>query len=88
MVKKSFSESDSFLFIIGLKYSKPMNHSAFSKENINKNLLLLQAVDANLVKSVCYEYIYDKCPVIAAVGPIENLTDYNRVRSQMYWLRV
>jgi hypothetical protein len=47
-----------------------------------------QAVDANLVKSVCYEYIYDKCPVIAAVGPIENLTDYNRVRSQMYWLRV
>ena len=47
-----------------------------------------QAVDANLVKSVCFEYIYDKCPVIAAVGPVENLTDYNRVRSQMYWLRV
>lgn len=48
----------------------------------------IDAVDASLVKSVCYEYIYDKCPVIAAVGPIENLTDYNRIRSQMYWLRV
>lgn len=48
----------------------------------------IDAVDANLVKDVCYKYVYDKCPVIAAIGPIENLTDYNRIRSGMYWLRL
>lgn len=48
----------------------------------------IDAVDADLVKRVCYEYIYDKCPVIAAVGPIENLPDYNVIRSGMYWIRV
>jgi len=25
---------------------------------------------------------------VAAVGPVENLPDYNRIRSSMYWLRV
>jgi hypothetical protein len=34
------------------------------------------------------KYIYDHCPVIAAVGPIENLTDYNNIRGAMYWLRM
>ncbi len=48
----------------------------------------IEAVDADLVRQVCYDYIYDKCPVIAAVGPIENLPDYNIIRSGMYWLRV
>jgi len=48
----------------------------------------IDAVDANEVKRVCYEYIYDRCPVIAAVGPVENLPDYNNIRSGMYWLRV
>jgi len=48
----------------------------------------IDAVDAELVKETCYKYIYDRCPVVAAVGPIENLPDYNRVRSGMYWLRL
>merc|ERR1712083_826744 len=48
----------------------------------------IDAVDAALVKETCYKYIYDRCPAIAAVGPIENLPDYNRVRSGMYWLRL
>jgi len=48
----------------------------------------IDAVDATLVKDTCYKYIYDRCPVIAAVGPIENLPDYNRIRSHMYWLRL
>lgn len=34
------------------------------------------------------KYIYDQCPVIAAVGPVENLPDYNYIRGAMYWLRV
>lgn len=48
----------------------------------------IDAVDANLVKATCFKYIYDRCPAIAAVGPVENLTDYNVIKSRMYWLRV
>ncbi|XP_064604939.1 LOW QUALITY PROTEIN: mitochondrial-processing peptidase subunit beta-like [Liolophura sinensis] len=48
----------------------------------------IEAVDANAVKRVCMKYIYDKCPAIAAVGPIEQLLDYNRIRGGMYWLRL
>lgn len=48
----------------------------------------LQSVTAKNVQEVGMKYIYDHCPVIAAVGQIENLTDYNRVRAGMYWIRV
>jgi len=48
----------------------------------------IDAVDAQLVKDTCYKYIYDRCPAIAAVGPVENLPDYNRIRAGMYWLRL
>ncbi|XP_074861328.1 cytochrome b-c1 complex subunit 1, mitochondrial [Carettochelys insculpta] len=47
----------------------------------------IAAVDAQMVREVCSKYIYDKCPAVAAVGPIEQLPDYNRIRSAMYWLR-
>jgi len=48
----------------------------------------IDAVDAQAIRDVCMKYIYDKCPAIAAVGPVEQLPDYNRVRSGMYWLRM
>merc|ERR1712008_180980 len=48
----------------------------------------IDAVDAALVQDTCYKYIYDRCPAVAAVGPIENLPDYNILRSGMYWLRL
>jgi len=48
----------------------------------------IDAVDADLVRQTCYNFVYDKCPVVAGVGPIEGLTDYNRIRSSMYWLRM
>ena len=48
----------------------------------------LQAVDATLVKEVCSKYIYDRCPVVAAVGPTENLPDYNTLRDHMVWYRM
>lgn len=48
----------------------------------------IDSVTAKNVQDVGMKYIYDHCPVIAAVGPIENLTEYNRVRSGMYWIRV
>ncbi|KAF4533182.1 hypothetical protein B566_EDAN001724 [Ephemera danica] len=48
----------------------------------------IENVTAQQVRDVCQKYVYDKCPAVAAVGPVENLPDYNRIRSSMYWLRV
>uniref|UniRef100_A0A4D5RA49 Mitochondrial-processing peptidase subunit beta n=1 Tax=Scolopendra viridis TaxID=118503 RepID=A0A4D5RA49_SCOVI len=47
----------------------------------------IEAVTPEVVRDVCTQYIYDKCPAVAAIGPVENLLDYTRIRSQMYWLR-
>uniref|UniRef100_A0A672SIX7 Cytochrome b-c1 complex subunit 1, mitochondrial-like n=1 Tax=Sinocyclocheilus grahami TaxID=75366 RepID=A0A672SIX7_SINGR len=46
-----------------------------------------KAVTPKIVRDVCSKYIYDKCPAVSAVGPIEQVPDYNRMRSAMYWLR-
>lgn len=48
----------------------------------------IAAVDAKTIREVCMHYIYDKCPVVASVGPVEQLPEYNRIRSNMYWLRL
>ncbi|XP_072382610.1 mitochondrial-processing peptidase subunit beta [Diabrotica undecimpunctata] len=48
----------------------------------------INSITAKNVKDVCYKYLYDRCPAVAGVGPVEQLPDYNIVRSQMYWLRV
>lgn len=45
-------------------------------------------VTADNVRDVAMKYIYDRCPAVAAVGPVENLPDYVRIRSSMFWLRV
>ncbi|RXN24929.1 cytochrome b-c1 complex subunit mitochondrial [Labeo rohita] len=47
----------------------------------------IEAVTPKIVRDVCSKYIYDKCPAVSAVGPVEQLPDYNRMRSAMYWLR-
>jgi len=47
----------------------------------------IEDVDADVVREVCNKYIYDRCPAVAGVGPVEGLPDYNRTRAQMYWLR-
>ncbi|XP_058486826.1 cytochrome b-c1 complex subunit 1, mitochondrial [Solea solea] len=47
----------------------------------------IDAVTPRMVRDVCSKYIYDKCLAVAAVGPIEQVPDYNRMRSAMYWLR-
>ncbi|KAM5292807.1 cytochrome b-c1 complex subunit 1, mitochondrial [Ctenodactylus gundi] len=44
-------------------------------------------VDAHVIREVCSKYFYDQCPAVAGFGPIEQLTDYNRIRSGMFWLR-
>ncbi|KAF4519949.1 hypothetical protein B566_EDAN015041 [Ephemera danica] len=48
----------------------------------------IESVTAQQVRDICMKYVYDKCPAVAAVGPVENLPDYNRIRSSMYWLRL
>jgi len=48
----------------------------------------IDSVTAENIRDVAMKYIYDRCPAVAAVGPVENLPEYNRIRSSMYWLRV
>jgi len=43
---------------------------------------------AKVVRDACMEYVYDKCPAVVGLGPVEALPDYNRVRGAMYWLRL
>ncbi|XP_007426984.2 mitochondrial-processing peptidase subunit beta [Python bivittatus] len=47
----------------------------------------IEAVDAQTIKDVCTKYIYNKRPAVAAVGPLEQLPDYDRLCSNMRWLR-
>nr|XP_033328857.1 mitochondrial-processing peptidase subunit beta [Megalopta genalis] len=48
----------------------------------------INSVTAKTIHDVGMKYIYDQCPVIAAVGPVEALPDYNVIRSSMYRLRM
>ncbi|XP_003489837.1 mitochondrial-processing peptidase subunit beta [Bombus impatiens] len=48
----------------------------------------INSITASNIHDIGMKYIYDQCPVIAAVGPVENLQDYNVIRSGMYRLRV
>lgn len=48
----------------------------------------INSVTAKNIRDVGMKYIYDRCPAIAAVGPIENLPDYQRIRSSMFWYRL
>uniref|UniRef100_A0A0B7BLU0 Mitochondrial-processing peptidase subunit beta n=1 Tax=Arion vulgaris TaxID=1028688 RepID=A0A0B7BLU0_9EUPU len=49
--------------------------------------LRLKAINSETLREVAMKYIYDKCPAVVGVGPVEGLTDYNRLRAGMYWLR-
>uniref|UniRef100_A0A8B9UQ94 Mitochondrial-processing peptidase subunit beta n=1 Tax=Anas zonorhyncha TaxID=75864 RepID=A0A8B9UQ94_9AVES len=43
----------------------------------------IEAIDAQTIREVCKKYIYDKHPAVAAVGPIEQLPEYNKICSGM-----
>jgi processing peptidase subunit beta len=47
----------------------------------------ISAVDSAAVVDVMSRYVYDRCPAVSAVGPIEQFPDYNRLRGTMLWLR-
>ncbi|XP_044742979.1 mitochondrial-processing peptidase subunit beta [Chrysoperla carnea] len=55
---------------------------------IHELIYRIDAITAKNVRDVSMKYIYDRCPAVAAVGPVENLPEYNRIRSSMYWLRL
>ena len=48
----------------------------------------IDSVTTQNVRDVAMKYIYDRCPAVAAVRPVENLPDYVKIRSSMYWLRL
>jgi len=48
----------------------------------------IDAVSARTIRDVCMKYVYDKCPAIASIGPVDAVPDYNRLRAGMYWLRL
>ncbi|XP_026314695.1 cytochrome b-c1 complex subunit 1, mitochondrial-like [Hyposmocoma kahamanoa] len=47
-----------------------------------------QFVKLDRVRELCEELIYDRSPVVAAVGNIEVVPDYTRIKASNYWLRV
>ncbi|KAK1562387.1 hypothetical protein Q3G72_011046 [Acer saccharum] len=47
----------------------------------------IDAVDASTIKRVANRFIYDRDIVIAAMGPIQGLPDYNWFRRRTYWNR-
>jgi mitochondrial-processing peptidase subunit beta len=48
----------------------------------------IEAVTVKDVKAVASRYIYDRDLAIAAMGPIEAMPDYTRIRANMSWVRV
>uniref|UniRef100_A0A2M3YZW5 Putative mitochondrial-processing peptidase subunit beta n=1 Tax=Anopheles braziliensis TaxID=58242 RepID=A0A2M3YZW5_9DIPT len=48
----------------------------------------IENVTAANVRQVAMKYIFDRCPAVASVGPVENLPDYMRIRSSMSWVRL
>jgi len=47
----------------------------------------IEMIDAKMVREIASKYIYDRCPAVVGVGPIDQLQEYNRIRGAMYWLR-
>lgn len=55
---------------------------------LDERLCAIDRVFGPDVRSMLTEYVYDKCPVVIAVGPTEGLPDYSRIRAGMHRIRV
>lgn len=55
---------------------------------LNELINSIEGYSNQAVRDVTDKYVNNKCPVLSAVGPIENLTDYVNLRTRMYWARV
>ena len=57
------------------------------RPTVFNQLRALESVTVGQVRDTCSRYLYNKCPVVSAVGPREGLPEYPRTRSSMWWLR-
>lgn len=55
---------------------------------LNELVKNIQNYSFDEIREVTDKYTNNKCPVVAAVGPVENLTDYVNIRTRMYWARL
>eukprot|EP00126_Sphaerothecum_destruens_P003708 Sdes_comp17484_c0_seq1m6720 len=47
----------------------------------------IDSVTIGCVRDVLMRYVYDRCPAVSSVGPVEGLPDYNNIRAGMMWMR-
>jgi len=47
----------------------------------------LEKVDDQAVRKFALDYMYDTDPVVASLGNVSSMPDYNRMRGWTYWLR-
>lgn len=55
---------------------------------LNELVQTIEGYSNQTIRDVTDKYTNNKCPVLSAVGPIENLIDYVNLRTRMYWARV
>jgi len=48
---------------------------------------VIDVLTPDKIRQVLYELVFDRDPVIAAVGPIDGIMEYNRTKGDMFWLR-
>lgn len=58
-----------------------------SRQNLLELFNVLDSIKVIEVKDCALKYLYDRCPVVVAVGATETVPEYNRLRSGMWWLR-
>ncbi|KAM3956882.1 cytochrome b-c1 complex subunit 1, mitochondrial [Aphomia sociella] len=58
------------------------------RKSLEELVCSLSTINQYNLKETIHKYIYDRCPVVVAVGPTENLPEYTKIRAGMYWLRL
>ncbi|XP_022129465.2 mitochondrial-processing peptidase subunit beta-like [Pieris rapae] len=69
-----------------LNHAKWVFYTKFA-QTVKEKFNSIDQLVADDVRRVCYEYVYNKCPVITAVGATEALLPTSRLTGGMYWLR-
>ncbi|KAI2810969.1 mitochondrial processing peptidase beta subunit [Blomia tropicalis] len=47
----------------------------------------ISQVNSSNIHQVCEEHIWDRCPAVSAIGPVENFPNYEEIRMKMSWMR-
>ncbi|KAF7490092.1 hypothetical protein SSS_04101 [Sarcoptes scabiei] len=47
----------------------------------------INRVNSSKFRSITENYLWDRCPAIAALGPVENLPNYEEIRLHMKWIK-